>query len=165
MTEQDCQQFQRWLTGVLNPFTVPILVATSNEVKPDDELANGSGCLISFEGGFGLLTCFHVWKYWQSLGKEGAIVVLLGEGYVAVHLKQPKLVAWDEAKDIAIIDLKGVGDLGQKAWFNLVPENMHVPAQGDILVVLGFPGMWRESAQNQSSFSFGALPFVISVRD
>ena len=30
------------------------------------------------------------------------------------------------------------------------------------LSCLGSLGMWRESAQNQSSFSFGALPFVVT---
>jgi hypothetical protein len=76
-------------------------------------------------------------------------------------LKKPSLIVSDEIEDIAVFDLVGIGPVPQKDWFRLIPENVYAPKTEDILVVLGFPGMWRASAKNRSSFQYGPLPFVV----
>jgi hypothetical protein len=88
------------------------------------------------------------------------MIVAFGDGH-PVHLKNPKLIASDAETDIAVIDLAGIGRLEQKAWFQLSGISVRVPAKGDILVVLGFPSIWRNSAKNQSTFKFGPIPLVV----
>ena len=109
------------------------------------------------------MTCLHVWEYFATRkdGQHGVIVPLFGNGYTAVQLVQPTLIAQDERLDLAVIDLDGLRDFGEKRPFVLEESTIHRAARNDTLVILGFAGMWRESRANYSGFKYGALPFVV----
>jgi hypothetical protein len=161
-SKKKCDALQQTLDRELRPFVVPLLVAPNLELRPT-EVRNGSGVLLKIGDKQCLVTCNHVLEHFQS----GVIIALLNDGHGAFHIKHPKLLAKKEklglAKelDIALIDVTGVKEFGEKKCFPFSSESVHDTVQSDIVVTMGFPGMWRKSEVNSSCFSTGPLPFMV----
>jgi hypothetical protein len=167
--KEKCNALQQALIRELRPFVVPLLVAPDLELRPS-EIQNATGVLLNLGTRQCLVTCYHVWKHLQHRnGKNnpGVIVALLNDGHGAFHIKHPtlltpvdKLGLADEL-DLAAIDLTGVQNFGEKVCFPFGSATVHDTIQGDIVVSIGFPGMWRQSEVNSSCFSSGPLPFMV----
>ena len=170
MEIEKCLEFQQILNRELRPFAVPILIAPNLNLCPS-EIRNATGILLNLGARQCLVTCYHVWKYLQHRNGEnnpGVMVALLNDGYGAFHIKHPTLLTRDDTLrladelDLAVIDVTGVQDYGEKKCFPFDDATIHNAVQDDILVTIGFPGMWRKSDMNFSRVSSGPLPFVIT---
>ena len=170
MERGKCLKLQEVLNQELRPFVVPILVAPDLVLRPT-EIKNATGVLLNLGDRHCLATCYHVWKHFQHRNGDdnsGVMVALLHDGHGAFHMKHPKLLTKNETLgladklDLAVIDMTGIRNYGEKICFPFNCRTIHNAIQGDILVTIGFPGMWRKSGVNSCRVSSGLLPFVVT---
>ncbi|QKH04426.1 trypsin-like peptidase domain-containing protein [Bacillus cereus] len=134
-----------FITYIKN-FTVPIVFG-------DEKRNNGSGCLLRLNGDF-LVTNAHVIR--------GAILqerVLIGGGEV-FNIKE-KIISIDDDLDLAVIDLsdglnKEIEDKGKmffepKSWPSSECE------VGDLVFIVGYPGVFREDTELLSTIYYAAI--------
>ena len=166
---RNTRELQNALDQALRPFVVPVLVAPNLELRPS-EIMNASGALLNLGDQQCLVTCYHVWKHFQhrnGKNKPGVLVALLKGGHGAFHIKCPTLltkqgkIGLADELDLALIDLTGAEFFGVKKCFPFNSATIHDAVQGDTVVAMGFPGMWRKSEKNHSRFQSGPLPFVV----
>jgi|ERR1035437_3870152 hypothetical protein len=167
---KNSQEFQNILDQELRSFVVPILIAPDLELRPS-EIHNATGLLLNLGDKKCLVTCYHVWEELQHRnGKNspGVLIALLNDGYGgAFRINRPTLLTKDEklglAKelDLVVIDFTGVEGISEKKCFPFGSESIHDAKQGDVVVTMGFPGMWRKSEKNFTRVKSGPLPFVV----
>jgi len=146
----------------LHRFIVPILLGKTSELE-GDSLQNGTGMLVRNRSHM-LVTCDHIWKEWRitNSGQMGSFVVLLGSGYTAVEITPASIYANSSADLAAVHFSPSLIVDSQKAFYPL-DEIGFVDAQvGDVLVAIGYPGMWRRSGYHESTFGRSVFPFVVS---
>ena len=166
---EKCSALQQALNQGLRPFAVPLLISPDLELRPS-EVRNATGALLHVGNKQCLVTCYHVWEELQPKKRghnSSVMVALLNDGYGAFHIERPTLLTNSEklglAKevDLAVFDITGVQHLGEKKCFPFGDATTHEPVQGDIVVTMGFPGMWRKSDKNYTCVSSGPLPFTV----
>jgi hypothetical protein len=150
------------IDGDLDRFVVPILVGKTNQLDANG-LRNGTGLLVR-NNEYMLVTCNHIWNEWRTVnsGKMGSFVVLLGSGYTAVEII-PASIHADASADLAAVHFPPtqMSD-SQKAYYPLDELGFVDASPGDILIAIGYPGMWRQSGHHQSTLRRSLFPFVVS---
>jgi hypothetical protein len=154
----------RTIDAALDPFVVPIIIGKNTKLEADT-IWNGTGILVRNGNRAHLLaTCNHVRDEWRKAGAgtPGAFVVLLGSGHTAVEIKSASIQA-DAAADLATVCFPHSQLMdSQKSFYPLDEIGCADAHAGDILLAVGYPGMWRRSTHHQSTFSRTILPFTVT---
>jgi hypothetical protein len=167
---EGCNALQQALVQELRSFAVPLLIAPDLELRPN-EVRNATGVFLRVGTRQCLVTCYHVWKELDAERRDhvpSVMVALLADGSGAFHIERPTLLTkadklrLAEELDLAIFDVTGTKLFGEKRCFPFTEASVHNPIRGDIVVTIGFPGMWRKSEKNYTCVASGPLPFTVS---
>jgi len=159
-------RFEQFFLQELTPFCLPLVIAPDLSLTPGT-LHCGSGCLIESSRQKLIVTCYHVWQAFENCkgsDQSGHLIPMMGEGYGGmVEIVKPALLAWDKELDLAIIKFEDTeGILNDKKYYSVPERGLHRVSVGDVIVVVGFPRIWRLEVPNAGIFGYCPLPFTVS---
>lgn len=156
------------LIPIFQNYIVPIFILPSqSSCGLIDVITNGTGFLLNLHGKYLLVTCSHVWEEFIHLNSPNATIGAAMGNNKLFNLSKQLPIANSKERDIAIFDVSHhvVNEkFGNKSFY--VPQTWppRRPKENDLVLVLGYPGMFRQPTQGNINIVF-ILDFIRNISD
>ena len=145
----------------------PIFVTPSPNSYPDNKtIKNGTYALIDTGQKRLLVTCYHVWEYYETqfaVNPETVLALALNEGEPCIAFRNPKerRLAFDRELDLAVFEF-APDFCHSKSWFRMTERLVPKVEKGECIVTMGFPGVCRTVSGTVCNFNCVAIPLVVT---
>ena len=145
----------------------PIFVTPSPNSYPDNKtIKNGTYALIDTGQKRLLVTCYHVWEYYETqfdVNPETVLALALNEGEPCIAFRNPKerRLAFDRELDLAVFEF-APDFCHSKSWFRMTEHPAPKVEKGECIVTMGFPGICRTVSGTVCNFNGVAMPLVVT---